>query len=125
MAHFAELDDNNIVVRVLKTSNEDPNGDEGYQWLIDNLGGRWVKTSFNTRGGQHIDGGTPLRMNYAGIGMYYDEVKDAFIPVKPFDSWILNDETCTWKSPVVHPEPGNIDDYIWDESTVSWRRLPD
>lgn len=125
MAHFAELDENNIVIRVLKTSNDDPNGDEGYQWLLDKLGGRWVKTSWNTRGGVHIAGGTPFRKNYAGAGMYYDEEKDAFIPVKHFDSWILNEDTCQWESPVPHPEPENIDDYVWDESIVSWRRLPD
>jgi hypothetical protein len=120
MAHFAELDENNIVIRVLKTNNDDPNGDEGYQWLLDRLGGRWVKTSWNTRGGVHIAGGTPFRMNYAGAGMYYDEEKDAFIPVKHFDSWILNEDTCQWESPVPHPEPENIDDYRWDETTTSW-----
>lgn len=125
MAHFAELDDNNIVIRVLKTNNEDPNGDEGYQWLINNLGGRWIKTSWNTRGGVHIAGGTPLRKNYAGIGMFYDETKDAFIFVKPFESWKLNENTCQWEPPIAHPEPGNIDDYIWDEPTLSWIRLPD
>ena len=123
MAHFAELNEDNIVVRVLKTSNEDPNGDEGYQWLLDNVGGRWIKTSFNTRGGTHINGGIPLRMNFAGNGMYYDENRDAFIPVKFFDSWVLNESTCQWEAPIPHPEPGNIDDYLWNEEKCLWEEL--
>jgi hypothetical protein len=110
MAHWAEIDENNIVLRVLVTSNDDQNGDEGYQWLIDNLGGRWIKTSYNTAGGVHTLGGTPLRKNYAGIGYTYDEVRDAFIPPKPEDTmtfpnnavltfnWELDEETCLWEN---------------------------
>ena len=108
MAHWAELDQNNIVTRVLVGSNEDP--DEGYQWLIDNLGGTWVKTSYNTLAGVHNNGGIPLRKNYAGIGYTYDEVRDAFIPPMPPTtipdmenegqtkeiSWALNEDTCNW-----------------------------
>lgn len=102
MAHFAEIDDNNIVVRVLVTNNEDPNGDEGYKFLIDNLGGRWIKTSYNTYGGVHKLGGTPLRKNYAGIGYTYDETRDAFIPPKPEgEGWILNENSCTWENPLI------------------------
>jgi hypothetical protein len=114
MAHWAEIDENNIVIRVVVTDNNDSNGDEGYQWLIDNLGGRWIQTSYNTRGGIHylpddqrdenghkIPSGKPhLRYNFAGIGFYYDEVKDAFIPPKPVDlagKWIFNDDTCLWE----------------------------
>ena len=95
MAHWAEIDENNIVTRVLVGSNDDP--DEGYQWLIDNLGGTWIKTSYNTIGGMHQLGGTPLRKNYAGIGFTYDSIRDAFIPPKPegLDS-ALNEETCMW-----------------------------
>ena len=97
MAHFAEIDENNKVIRVLVTDNNDPNGDEGYQWLINNLGGRWVKTSYNTRRGVHIDGGTPLRKNYAGVGFTYDEKRDAFIPPKPQNGeWVFNEDTCNW-----------------------------
>ncbi len=117
MAHWAELDENNIVTRVLVGSNEDP--DEGYQWLIDNLGGTWVKTSYNTQGGVHSLGGTPLRKNYAGIGYSYDSVRDAFIPPKPFASWLLNDDTCLWEAPVAMPvEEGKM--FRWDEDTTSW-----
>lgn len=97
MAHFAEIDENKIVLRVLVTDNNDTNGDEGYQWLIDNLGGVWIKTSYNTVGGTHLLGGTPLRKNYAGIGFTYDETRDAFIPPKPDGDWVLNEETCFWE----------------------------
>lgn len=97
MAHWAEVDENNIVLRVLVGDNNEP--DEGYQWLIDNLGGTWIKTSYNTYGGVHLLGGTPLRKNYAGIGMTYDSTRDAFIPPKPQgDNWLLNEETCLWEN---------------------------
>lgn len=97
MAHWAELDENNLVVQVLVGDNNDPNGDEGYQWLIDNLGGKWIKTSYNTYGGVHLDGGTPLRKNYAGIGFTYDEDRDAFIAPKPGENYLFNEETCLWE----------------------------
>ena len=105
MAHWAEIDDNNIVLRVLVTDSNDPVGDEGYQWLLDNLGGRWLKTSYNTKEGVHLTGGTPLRKNFAGVGYTYDENRDAFIPPKPEPivlesgrtwDWTLNEETCIW-----------------------------
>lgn len=103
MAHWAEIDENNVVLRVTVGSNEDP--DEGYQWLVDNLGGTWIKTSYNTVGGVHLLGGTPFRKNYAGIGFTYDPVRDAFIPPKPeainkngvFIKFALNEETCLWE----------------------------
>jgi hypothetical protein len=116
MAHWAEIDENNIVLRVTVGDNNDP--DEGYQWLIDNLGGTWLKTSYNTQGGVHTLGGTSLRKNYAGIGYSYDELRDAFIPPKPFNSWILNEETCQWQAPVLHPEDEGM--YTWNESNLSW-----
>lgn len=91
MAHFAELDENNVVLRILVTDNDDPNGDEGYQWLLDNLGGVWVKTSYNGN----------IRKNYAGIGFIYDQVRDAFIPPKLqcHSEVYLNEETCQWICP--------------------------
>jgi hypothetical protein len=96
MAHWAEVDENNTVLRVTVGDNNDP--DEGYQWLIDNLGGTWLKTSYNTLGGVHQEGGVPLRKNFAGIGFTYDETRDAFIPPKPPEGdWILNEETCLWE----------------------------
>ena len=108
MAHFAEVDENNIVTRVLVTDNFDPNGDEGYQWLLDTFGGTWVKTSYN---------GT-IRKNFAGIGHVYDETRDAFIAPQPFDSWILNEETCRYEAPIAYPIDGKA--YIWDEATTNW-----
>jgi len=90
MAYWAELDSDNKVIRVTVGDNNDPAGDEGYQWLIDNLGGRWIQTSYN---------GT-IRKNFAGIDYTYDEVRDAFIPPKPEgDKWILNPDTCRWELP--------------------------
>ena len=119
MAHWAELDENNIVTRVLVGSNEDP--DEGYQWLIDNLGGTWVKTSYNTQGGVHSLGGTPLRKNYAGIGYSYDADRDAFIPPKPFNSWLLNEDTCLWEAPTPYPTDGKF--YRWVEEDLNWQEV--
>jgi len=119
MAHWAELDENNIVTRVLVGSNEDP--DEGYQWLIDNLGGTWVKTSYNTQGGVHSLGGTPLRKNYAGIGYSYDADRDAFIPPKPFNSWLLNEDTCLWDAPTPYPTDGKM--YRWVEEDLNWQEV--
>lgn len=110
MAHFANIDENNIVIKVLVTDNDDPNGDEGYKWLVDNFGGRWVKASYNTYAGVHILGGSPLRKNYPGIGFTYDEERDAFIPPKPEQTvtslgkpivYTLDEETCQWIKNVI------------------------
>ncbi len=98
MAHWAEIDKDSKVVRVVVTSNDE--SDEGYQWLIDNLGGTWIKTSYNTYGGVHIKGGTPLRKNYAGVDYTYDSVRDAFIPPKPEchpNDTTLNPDSCIWE----------------------------
>jgi hypothetical protein len=98
MAHWAEIVDG-IVTRVLVTDNEMPN--EGYDWLVDNLGGMWVKTSYNTFAGVHSEGGEPLRYNFAGIGFAYDSGRDAFIPPKPSDDATLDEQTCRWIVPEV------------------------
>ncbi len=88
MAHWAEVNENNIVLRVTVGDNNDPAGDEGYQWLIDNLGGTWIKTSYNGN----------IRKNFAGIGYSYDPARDAFIPPKPeLGEWVLNEDTCIWE----------------------------
>jgi hypothetical protein len=108
MAHWAQIDTENIVTRVLVGDNNDPNGDEGYQWLVDNLGGTWVKTSYSGS----------IRKNYAGIGYYFDEVLDAFIPPKPFESWVLNEETCHWEAPIAYPADDLM--YTWDEESQNW-----
>jgi hypothetical protein len=115
MAHWAEVNSDNKVIRVLVTSNE---GDEGYDFLVTNLGGRWIKTSYNTIGGKHRLGGTPLRKNFAGVGYTYDEQRDAFIDEQPFVSWVLNEETCIWEAPTPYPTDGK--NYGWDEQTLSW-----
>ena len=120
MSHWAEIDENNIVIRVTVGDNNDPAGDEGYKWLIDNLGGRWIKTSYNTKKGIHLLGGNPLRKNYAAIGFIYDENRDAFIAPKPFESWALNEETCQWEAPTPRPADGF---YVWDEPTLSWKEV--
>ena len=108
MAHFAQINNQNIVVNVLVTDNNDPNGDEGYQWLIDNLGGTWIKTSYNGN----------IRKNYAGIGWTYDFERDAFISPKPFESWILDEDTCRWEAPTPYPTNGFT--YEWNEAELAW-----
>jgi len=120
MAHWAEIDENNIVTRVLVGDNNDPAGDEGYKWLIDNLGGTWVKTSYNTIAGKHTSGGTPLRGNYAGIGYTYDKDFDAFYAPQPFPSWKLNKDTFTWEAPVKYPKAKDGELYVWNEDNKEW-----
>ena len=108
MAHWAEVNEDNIVLRVTVGDNNEP--DEGYQWLIDNLGGTWIKTSYNTYGGVHKQGGTPLRKNYAGIGMIYDQERDAFYaPMPQGEGWVLNEESCIWENSYLDPEEETID----------------
>lgn len=123
MAHYAFLD-NNIVVEVIVGKNE---GEEGINWEqryseIRNMPCK--RTSYNTFGGVHSLGGTPFRKNYAGIGYTYDEIRDAFIPPKPFNSWILNEETCLWNPPTPLPEDSGTGEppkrYGWDEITQTW-----
>ena len=128
MAHWAELDSNNEVIRVLVGDNNDPVGDEGYQWLIDNLGGTWVKTSYNSVAGKRRNPETGeitedpgFRKNYAGIGFTYNETLDAFIPPKPFNSWLLNEDTCLWDAPVAYPTDGKL--YAWNEEALNWVEL--
>jgi hypothetical protein len=119
MAHFAEIDENNIVTRVLVVDNDQE--DRGQEFLATDLGlgGTWIKTSYNTIAGAHSNGGTPLRKNYAGIGYTYDSVRDAFYAPKPFASWTLDEETCTWNSPTPMPvEEGKF--FTWNEETTSW-----
>ena len=93
MSHFAEIDSNNKVIRVVVCDNNDPAGDEGYQWLLDNLGGTWIKTSYNGN----------IRFNYAGISYTYDEARDAFIPPEPEGNLGLDESTCLWIMPEVEP----------------------
>jgi hypothetical protein len=115
MAHWAEIDENNIVTRVLVTSNEE--ADEGYQWLIDNLGVRWIKTSYNTVAGVHLEGGTPLRWTFAGIGYSYNEELDAFISPCTYVGWIFDESTMGWVAPRPKPDSGF---WYWNEETEQW-----
>lgn len=112
MAHFAQIDENNTVTQVIVVEQEVINtgmfGDPA----------TWIQTSYNTHGGVHSQGGTPLRKNYAGIGYTYDAVRDAFIPPKPYASWVLNEDTCLWTAPV--PMPETEGHYTWNEETTSW-----
>lgn len=96
MAHFAQIDENNIVINVLVVPNDQQH--RGQEFLADDLGlgGRWIQTSYNTRHGQHTEGGTPLRMNYAGLGYTYDETRDAFIPPNPGEGFTFNETICDW-----------------------------
>ena len=118
MAHFAEVDENNIVLRVLVV--DDSQESNGQEFLANTLGlgGTWLKTSYNTAAGVHATGGTPFRKNYAGIGYTYDETLDAFIAPKPFPSWVLNEESCVYEAPVAYPTDG--EKYTWNEETTSW-----
>jgi hypothetical protein len=113
MSHWAEINNNNIVLRVLVGFNY---GDEGYQWLINNLGGTWIKTSYNTSGGVHANGGTPLNKNYAGIGYSWDGT--GFAAPQLFPSWTLDKETYLWTAPVAMPTDGKP--YSWNEDSKSW-----
>jgi len=112
MSHFAQIDSNNIVTQVLVIEQD-----------VINTGlfgepSSFIQTSYNTHGGVHILGGTPLRKNYAGIGYTYDSVRDAFISPKPYNSWVLNEDTCLWNAPVARPTDDKH--YSWDEDTLSW-----
>lgn len=107
MSHWAELNEKNEVIRVLVGDNNDPNGDEGYQWLIDNLGGTWVQTSYNSN----------FRKKYAGVGDIYNADGDVFISPQPYPSWSL-DSNFDWQAPV--PMPTDDKEYSWNESTTSW-----
>ena len=126
MASFAKIGLNNKVIEVLSVHNnelKDSNGVEqeniGIDFLTKLTGWSiWVQTSYNTSGGVHSSGGTPFRKNHAGIGMTYDEDRDAFIASKPFNSWILNETTCLWEAPIALPDTENR--YNWNEETTTW-----
>lgn len=115
MAHFAKVN-NGIVEQVIVAEPE------FFDTFVDSSPGQWIQTSYNTRGGVHTLGGTPLRKNYAGIGFTYDAARDAFIPPKPYASWTLNEDSCLWEAPVAYPDDGEI--YVWDETTTAWVLAP-
>jgi len=112
MAHYAKVCDGKVL-RVIVADEDYINS------IVDTEPGNWIQTSYNTHGGVHLLGGTPLRKNFAGVNMTYDAQRDAFIPPKPFNSWVLNETTCLWEAPVAHPNE-NGEGYKWNESTTSW-----
>lgn len=118
MAHFAEIDGNGVVLRVLVVDNAQENDGQNFLANTLGLGGTWLKTSYNTTGGVHSNGGTPFRKNYAGVGYTYDSGRDAFIAPKPYPSWTLNETSCLWEAPVALPTDGA--QYTWNEETTSW-----
>jgi hypothetical protein len=118
MAHYAFLDENNIVTEVIVGKDENEEGINWEQQYGSFRGQLCKRTSYNTYGGVHQLGETPFRKNYAGIGYTYDEDRDAFIPPKPFNGWILNEDTCLWEAPIPMPQDGNF--YEWNEETLSW-----
>ena len=111
MGHYAKVTDGKVTQVIVAEA-------DFFDTFVDSSPGEWIQTSYNTHGGQHTLGGTPLRKNYAGIGYTYDRVKDAFIPPQPFASWTLDEETCLWESPTPYPTDDKI--YHWDETTTSW-----
>lgn len=111
MAHFAEIDSNNIVTRVLVVPDEQEHRGQDFLANELGLGGTWVQTSYNNR----------IRKNYAGIGYTYDAVRDAFIPLKPYASWLLNEDTCQWEAPIPYPTDDIM--YEWDEETTDWKAI--
>lgn len=122
MAHFAKVENGTVTQVIVAEQDFIDSGAVGDP-------ASWVQTSYNTRGGVHYgqdgnpDGGVALRKNYAGIGYAYDAVRDAFIPPKPFDSWVLVEESCLWEAPVAMPTDGQR--YTWDEATASWVVVPE
>jgi len=111
MAHFAEIDSNGVVLRVLVVPDEQEHRGQDFLANELGLGGTWVQTSYNNR----------IRKNYAGIGYTYDSGRDAFIPPKPYESWLLNEDTCQWEAPIPYPTDGVM--YAWDEETTDWKAI--
>lgn len=111
MSHFAKVLDG-VVVQVIVAEPD------FFENFVDTSPGEWLQTSYNTRGGIHIEGGEPLRKNFASVGFSYDKGRDAFIPPKPFNSWVLNEETCLWDAPI--PKPEDDGPYVWNEEQQQW-----
>ena len=125
MAHFVKLNAENYVIFVTVARDEDENREIE---ISQQTGEIYKRTSYNTRGGIHYTNGIPsqdqskaFRKNYAGIGYYYDSIRDAYIPPKPFPSWTLNEESCLWQSPVPYPNDGKM--YTWNEDILNWQEI--
>ena len=121
MAHFAKINESNIVTQVVVVNDSDGNNDTDGQNFLNNLfktTHTWKKTSYNTYGNTHRLGGTPYRKNFASVGFTYDSSRDAFIEPKPYNSWTLDETTCLWEPPVAYPSDGKS--YEWDEDNKQW-----
>jgi len=114
MGHFAKVVDGKVTQVIVAEA-------DFFDTFVDSSPGAWIQTSYNTHGGVHKNGGTPLRKNYAGIGYTYDAAKDAFIPPQPYASWILDDASCLWNAPVAMPTDGKP--YVWDEADQAWKEI--
>ena len=123
MAHFAQIDENNIVIKVVVVPDEVEDRGEDYLANELSMGGKWLQTSYNTLAGQHKTGGIPLRKNYAGVGYTYDKAFDAFIPPKPSATWKLNYETCRWVPPIPEPEFEDGFAWRWSETNQEWIKV--
>lgn len=130
MAHFVELDESNVVIRGIVVGDKDCQDENGVESetvgiaFCQSLYGSdtvWKQTSYNTFGGVHKNGGTPLRKNYAGIGYVYDNIRNAFIPPSPYPSWVLEENSCLWEAPIPYPTDGEF--YSWDEDNLKWVKV--
>ena len=124
MAHFAKLGLENKVLAIHRVHNNIATTEQAGIDFLNNLhktNDVWKQTSYNTQGGVHKLDGTPFRKNYAGKGYTYDETRDAFIAPQPYNSWILNEDTCQWEAPSAYPDDGKR--YKWNEETTSWVEL--
>jgi hypothetical protein len=111
MSHYATVDQGKVVQVIVAVS-------DFFNTFVDSSPGDWIQTSYNTRNGVHLNGGTPLRKNFAAVGYTYDAQRDAFIPPQPYSSWTLNEDTCQWEAPTPRPNNGKM--CSWNESTTSW-----
>lgn len=133
MSHFAKINENNVVVYVAAAEDSEMSEDEALAFFEQTIGGRWIQTSYNTFLNTHANGGTPLRKNYAAVGMLYDESLDAFIYPKPerYPSYVFNSDTGSWEPPLPFPgikpeDPRVVSlEYLWDEENVQWIPNPD
>ena len=114
MSHYAKVVDNKVVNVIVAEP-------EFFVTFVDDSPGQWIQTSYNTHGGVHVNGGTPVRGNYAGVGYTYDATNDVFYAPQPYASWKLNKKTWTWEAPVKMPTDGKP--YMWNEATVKWEEI--
>lgn len=126
MAHYAYVDENNVVTQVIVGPDEgtEPDGISSWEEYFSAKGkGNCLRTSYNTYGNQHSDGGVPFRGNYAEVGGTYDTQRDVFVHSKPYPSWILNESNFLWEAPVSIPQDHETVEYVWDEDSISWTTI--